>query len=165
MTQASTFQTATGEALAGGCACGAVRYRPTSAPMIVHCCHCKDCQRQTGSAFVINAIIETDRIEVRAGEPAPHRMPTDSGGVHDIYRCKACGTAVWSDYGGRPKLRFVRVGTLDEPAALPPDVHIFTRSKLPWVGLPADAQTYEVYYDLPRVWSQASLARRNALGL
>ena len=149
-------------ALQGGCACGKVRYRLKSAPMIVHCCHCKDCQRQTGTAFVINALIETDRLDVE-GETAPDRMPTDSGGVHDIYRCVSCGTALWSDYGGRPWMRFVRVGTLDEPAEAPPDVHIFTRSKLPWVGLPPDAKTYEVFYgDWAEVWPPEAMARRKA---
>jgi len=147
----------------GGCACGTVRYRLASAPMIVHCCHCKDCQRQTGSAFVINALIETDRIEVASGAPEPTRMPTDSGRVHDVYRCPECRTALWSDYGGRPALRFVRVGTLDDPAALPPDVHIYTRSKLPWVGLPEGARTFEVYYDMPKEWTPEALARRRAI--
>ena len=110
--------------LEGGCACGAVRYRLGSAPMFVHCCHCRDCQRQTGSAFVLNALIETDRISLLSGDPAALAVPTDSGRPHEIYRCPACQTALWSDYGGRPALRFVRVGTLDQPAALPPDVHI-----------------------------------------
>jgi hypothetical protein len=146
----------------GGCACGAVRYRLTSRPMFVNCCHCKDCQRQNSSAFAINALIETDRIEMLSGEPKPIRMPTDSGGVHDIYRCPSCQTALWSDYGGRPAVRFVRVGTLDEPAALPPDAHIFTRSKLPWVELPKSAKVYEVYYDTGRLWPAESLARRKA---
>ena len=119
------------DTLDGGCACGAVRYRLGSAPMIVHCCHCCDCQRQTGSAFVINALIETDRIRLLSGAPVPMAVPTDSGRPHDIHRCPACQTALWSDYGRRPALRFVRVGTLDTAAALSPDVHIFTRSKLP----------------------------------
>jgi hypothetical protein len=147
----------------GGCACGAVRYALKSRPMITHCCHCKDCQRQTGSAFVINALIETDRIEVEKGEIAPSRMPTDSGRVHDVYRCTGCGTALWSDYGGRPYLRFVRVGTLDAPEEVPPDVHIFTRSKLPWVGLPADAHAHEIFYaKMEDEWSAEALARRKA---
>ena len=130
--------------------------------MIVHCCHCRDCQRQTGSAFVINALIETDRIEVE-GETVAVRMPTDSGRVHEVYRCPACATAMWSDYGGRPALRFVRVGTLDEPEALPPDVHIFTRSKQPWVGLPEQARAFEVYYDMSREWTPEALARRRTI--
>src|SRR5215467_1250915 len=149
--------------LEGGCSCGAVRYRLTSAPMIVHCCHCLDCQRQTGSAFVINALIETDRIETLSGAPEPVSMPTDSGRPHDIYRCPTCRTAVWSDYGGRPAIRFVRVGTLDRPSALAPDVHIFTRSKQPWVGLPPDVPAVEVYYDMQKIWSPESLARREAI--
>lgn len=147
----------------GGCSCGAVRYRLTSEPMFVHCCHCLDCQRQTGSAFVLNALIETDRIERISGEPIPIAMPTDSGRPHDVYRCPNCLTAVWSDYGRRPNLRFVRVGTLDDPKLLPPDVHIFVRSKQAWVGLPADVPAVEVYYEMENLWPAESLARRKAI--
>jgi hypothetical protein len=111
-----------------------------SEPMFVHCCHCRDCQRQTGSAFVLNALIETDRISVLSGHPEAVAVPTESGHPHDIHRCPDCRIALWSDYGRRPKLRFVRVGTLDDPTLLPPDVHIFTRSKLPWVRLPTAFQ-------------------------
>jgi hypothetical protein len=131
--------------------------------MFVHCCHCLDCQRQTGSAFVINALIETDRIAQLSGEPIPIAMPTDSGRPHDVYRCPKCLTAVWSDYGGRPSLRFVRVGTLDDPALLTPDVHIFVRSKQPWVGLPAGVPAADIYYDMEKLWPAESLARRKAL--
>ncbi len=147
----------------GGCACGEVRYRLKTGPMFVHCCHCHDCQRQTGGAFAINALIESDRIELLSGEPRPIRMPTDSGGVHDIYRCPTCQTALWSDYGGRPQMRFVRASTLDDPEAMSPDVHIFTRSKLSWVGLPADVPAFDIYYDTKTLWPTASLARREAL--
>ena len=149
--------------LEGGCACGAIRYRLKTQPMFVHCCHCRDCQRQTGSAFVLNALIETDRIEILSGEPEPVSMPTDSVQPHDIYRCPACHIALWSDYGRRPALRFVRVGTLDDASALPPDVHIFTRSKLPWVGLPKEVPAFEIYYDLKALWPLASQARRRAI--
>lgn len=147
----------------GGCACGAVRYRLLSAPMFVNCCHCRDCQRQTGSAFVINALIETDRIELLAGRPEPVPVPTDSGRPHDIHRCAVCRTALWSDYGRRPALRFVRVGTLDDPSTLTPDAHIFTRSKLPWVVLPEAVPAVEEYYDMPNLWPAESLARRRAI--
>lgn len=149
--------------LEGGCACRAVRYRLLSAPMIVHCCHCRDCQRQTGSAFVINALIETERIALLGAVPEPAPVPTDSGRPHDIHRCPRCRVAVWSDYGRRPTLRFVRVGTLDEPAALPPDVHIYTRSRLPWVTLPPDRPAYSAYYELAAVWPPEALARRRAI--
>ena len=149
--------------LAGGCACGAVRFRLRRRPMFVHCCHCRDCQRQTGSAFVLNAIVETDVLEATGRTPVPSRTPTDSGRPHDIHRCPDCGTAVWSDYGGRVDVRFVRVGTLDTPDALPPDVHIFTRSKLPWVVLPAGVPAFEIYYDRRSLWPEASLTRWSAL--
>jgi hypothetical protein len=149
--------------LEGQCACGMVRYRLNSRPMFVHCCHCHDCQRQTGSVFGLNALIETDRIALLSGEPEPVCVPTDSGRPHDIYRCPMCQTALWSDYGRRPALRFVRVGTLDEPSALPPDVHIFIRSKLPWVELPCDVPAFEIYYDMKTLWPAESLARRRAI--
>ncbi len=149
--------------VAGGCACGVVRYRLGSAPMFVHCCHCRDCQRQTGSAFVINALIEADRVELQSGDPQPFAMPTDSGRPHQVYRCPTCGTAVWSEYGGLKVLRFVRVGTLDDPTALVPDVHIYVRSKLPWVTLPADLPAFEAYYDSKKLWPAKSLERRRAI--
>ncbi|HWG04760.1 MAG TPA: GFA family protein [Beijerinckiaceae bacterium] len=150
-------------ALEGGCFCGRVRYRLGSAPMFVHCCHCRDCQRQTGSAFVLNALIETERMDLLRGSPAGAPVPTDSGKPHHIYRCSDCGSALWSEYGGRSNLRFIRVGTLDEPTALTPDVHIYTRSKLPWVSLPVGVPAFEAYYDSRALWPAESLERRRAL--
>lgn len=156
----------------GACSCGRVKYQLTSAPMFVHCCHCNDCQRQTGSAFVLNALIESDRVLILQGETRSFPQPTDSGRPHVIHRCPDCGTALWSNYGGREELRFVRVGTLNDPRALPPDVHIYTRSKQPWFKLPTDcvgattgapAQVFEAYYDSAKLWPQESLARRRAL--
>ena len=149
--------------LAGHCACGSVRYRMKTGPMFVHCCHCLDCQRQTGSAFVLNALIEADRVELLAGEPVRFEMPTDSGQPHGIYRCRACGTALWSEYGGRSAIRFVRVGTLERPSALAPDVHIYTRSKQPWLKLPEGVPSFEAYYDSKVVWPAESLVRRRAV--
>jgi hypothetical protein len=151
------------EEFEGGCACGAVRYRIRSAPMFVHCCHCKDCQRQTGSAFVINALIEAGRVDVMSGEVRPSPMPTDSGRPHNTFRCTACGTALWSEYGGLTALRFVRAGTLDDPSRIQPDVHIYTRSKLPWVALPAGVPAFEAYYDSKKLWPAESLERRRAV--
>ncbi len=130
--------------------------------MFVNCCHCRDCQRQTGSAFVINAIIEADRVLVSGEEPVAVQVPTESGRPHLINRCRTCQVALWSIYGGRHPIRFVRVGTLDDPTALRPDAHIFTRSKLPWVILPPDVPSFDIYYEAAKQWPADSLARRKA---
>jgi hypothetical protein len=148
----------------GGCSCGAVRYRLAGAPMFVHCCHCTSCQTETGSAFVLNALIESDRVDTIAGAPEPVMTPSESGRGQQIWRCPNCRVALWSNYGGAADLlRFVRIGTLDDPGALPPDVHIYTRSKLSWLRLPEDARAFEAYYDSKSLWPAASLERRKAL--
>jgi hypothetical protein len=149
--------------LEGGCSCGRVRYRLTSEPLITHCCHCLNCQRQSGSAFAINILIEADRVEILAGEPQRVDAPRDDGSAQRIFRCPACQVAVYSEYS-RPDVRFVRAGTLDDPSRAAPDVHIFTRSKRDWIALPDSVPAYDVYYDPTVVWSSASRARIAALG-
>ena len=146
----------------GGCACGEVRYRLASEPLFTHCCHCLNCQRQTGSAFVINLLIEADRMELLAGEPQPVDVPRDDGTPQRIFRCPACQVAVYSEYGG-PVVRFVRGGTLDDPSGVEPDVHIYTRSKLSWVELPESVPAFEIFYDLKALWPAASLERLDAV--
>ena len=146
----------------GGCACGSVRYRLTSEPLFVHCCHCLNCQRQTGSAFVVNVLIETDRVESLQGEPVAVDVPRDDGSSQRIWRCPACQVAVYSQYTS-PKVRFVRAGTLDEPRGIAPDVHIFTRSKVEWVTLPGSVPAFPVYYDTDELWPKESLERLAAL--
>jgi hypothetical protein len=146
----------------GGCSCGAVRYRLTSAPLFVHCCHCLNCQRQTGSAFVINLLIETDRVELLAGEPQPVDVPRDDGSMQRIYRCPTCEVAVYSQYT-YPEVRFVRAGTLDDPRGITPDVHIFTNSKVDWVVLPESVPAFEIFYDMDEQWPAASLERVDAI--
>jgi hypothetical protein len=141
----------------GGCACGAVRYRLTSEPLFVHCCHCLNCQRQTGSAFVINILIETDRVELLAGEPQRVDVPRGTK-KQKIWRCPSCQTAVYSQYTS-PRVRFVRAGTLDDPSAVAPDVHIYTRSKLSWVTLPDDVPAFTTFYDVKKLWPAVSLKR------
>jgi hypothetical protein len=141
----------------GGCACGAVRYRLTSEPLFIHCCHCTQCQRQTGSAFVVNLLIERDRVDV-TGEPVAVDVERDSGGTQTVYRCPKCQVAVFSEYTS-PRVWFVRGGTLDDARSIKPDVHIFTRSKVDWVTLPVDTPAVEVFYDLQELWPRASLER------
>ena len=152
----------------GGCACGYVRYRMESQPLIVHCCHCSWCQRQNGSAFAVNALIEADRVRLLQGDVVDIEVPSPSGAKQRISRCPHCQVAVWSYYlvlfGGIGELvRFIRVGTLDDPGRLPPDVHIYTASKQPWVVLPPDALGVDEYYVTEEVWSGESLERRAAL--
>ena len=147
--------------LEGGCSCGAVRYRLLSEPMFVHCCHCLNCQRQTGSAFVINLLIEAGRVEVVAGDPHAVDVPRDDGSNQRIFRCPACQVAVYSEYT-RPEVRFVRGGTLDDPSQVSPGVHIFTRSKLPWVVLPDSVPAFEVYYDTKALWPPVRYDRLRA---
>jgi hypothetical protein len=147
--------------LEGGCSCGEVRYRLTSEPLITHCCHCLNCQQQTGSAFVVNLLIEESRLDLLAGEPRPVDVPREAGKMQRIYRCPSCQVAVYSEYGG-PALKFVRGGTLDGGARLEPDVHIYTRSKISWVRLPESVPAFDAFYDLPAVWPTASLERLEA---
>jgi hypothetical protein len=150
--------------LEGGCDCRHVRYRLESAPLVVHCCHCRWCQRETGASFALNAMIEAERVTLVAGEPQPVDTPSASGKGQKIFRCPKCHVAVWSNYsGGGAAVRFVRVGTLDDPDALPPDLHIFTVSKQPWVVLPEGARVFAEYYDAKNEWRPDSLARRDAL--
>jgi hypothetical protein len=146
----------------GGCTCGAVRYRLTADPLFVHCCHCLNCQRQTGSAFVINVLIETNCVELLASDPQLVSVPRSRGQTQEIWRCPTCQIALYSQYT-TPQIRFVRAGTLDDPSSVVPDVHIFTRSKLPWVTLPDSVPAFDVYYDMEKLWPAASLERIAAL--
>ncbi len=145
----------------GGCDCKAVRYRMSTKPMFVHCCHCTWCQRETGSAFVLNALIETGRVDVIAGKPEIIHTPSQSGRGQQIARCPGCMIALWSTYSF-PTVKFVRVGTLDNPNLCPPDVHIFTESQQTWLKLPPGALSFPEYYDSSRYWPPESLSRRAA---
>ena len=150
----------------GGCACGHVRYRMASGPLIVHCCHCHNCQRQTGAAFAVNALIEADRVEVIEGDVTEIMVPTPSGEGQQIARCPKCQVAVWSNYhmGGLfERIRFMRVGTLDHPDTMPPDVHIFTLWKQKWVVFPPKDYVVDEFYDVSKTYSKESLKRRDIL--
>jgi hypothetical protein len=150
--------------LDGGCDCGSVRYRVSAPPLIVHCCHCRWCQRESGAAFALNAMIEASLVSDLAESPELVDTPSESGGGQKIARCPRCRIAVWSNYpGAGPLLRFVRVGTLDTPDVMPPDIHIYTSSKQPWVVIPDGTPAVPEYYDREVYWSAESLARRSAL--
>ncbi|HNR23030.1 MAG TPA: GFA family protein [Steroidobacteraceae bacterium] len=149
--------------LEGGCGCRAIRYRIEVAPLFVHCCHCRWCQRETGSAFALNAMVEADRVTLLAGTPLLVETPSLSGKGQRIARCPACQVALWSHYAGAgPAISFVRVGTLDEPDRVPPDIHIYTSTKQPWVVIPEGALAVTEFYDPRQTWPAASLARFKA---
>jgi hypothetical protein len=145
--------------LAGGCACGSIRYKLTAPPLIVHACHCRDCQRITGSAFVINIWIERKFVEANQA-PKSFRLTAGTGKPHDVFFCETCGTYLWSFYHAAPgDALFVRAGTLDQPEQVKPNVHIFTRSKLPWFLLPRDTPAFETFYKIDDIWTAASKER------
>jgi len=153
-----------GSQCSGGCACRTVRYRLSPPPLIVHCCHCRWCQRESGAAFALNALIETDRLQLQSGQIELVSTPSASGKGQRIARCPICRVALWSHYFGfGERVSFVRVGTLDEPDRFPPDVHIYTESKQPWVSLPSGARAFSQYYKSAEVWSAPSLERRAIL--
>ena len=144
----------------GGCTCGQVRYRMSGSPLFVHCCHCRWCQRESGSAFAHNALIEADRVALLRGQVAVIATPSASGRGQRISRCPRCRIALWSNYfGAGDAIHFVRVGTLDEPDRLPPDIHIFTASKQPWVTLAPGIPAVKEFYRPAEHWPKASLER------
>ncbi len=144
----------------GGCACGQVRYALVRAPLFVHCCHCSWCQRETGSAFAMNAIIESASVKVLSASPKLTKIPSASGRGQIIARCPSCLTAVWSHYSGAGKaVSFVSAGTLDDPSLAPPDIHIFTSTKQDWVVVPDGVPAMTGYYDRAHHWPARSLAR------
>jgi hypothetical protein len=146
--------------LEGDCTCRAVRYRMISEPLFVHCCHCRWCQRETGASFALNALIEPDRVILLQGEIVIVNTPSNSGKGQKVARCAKCWIALWSNYAGAGEsVRFVRVGTLDGPEHLPPDIHIYTASKQPWVVLPSGTPAVAEYYDRAQHWSKESLER------
>ena len=148
------------KALEGGCTCRSLRYRMTAPPLFVHCCHCTWCQRETGSAFVLNALIEAHRVELLDGQPEVIDTPSESGKGQKIHRCPICKIAVWSNYAGAgDAIHFLRVGTLDEPGLIPPDIHIFTSTKLPWVILPADVPAMREFCGFKDHWPTSSIER------
>jgi len=159
--------TENGNTFEGGCTCGAVRYRMETKPLFVHCCHCHWCQRETGASYALNAMIEADRVTILQGEPDAVLTPSNSGKGQKIWRCPDCCVALWSNYSGAgDRVHFVRVGTLDEAYRLPPDIHIFTTSKQPWLGIPQGHLAVEEYYDREKYWPEESLVRRKQyLGL
>jgi hypothetical protein len=145
--------------LSGGCVCGATRYRLTSAPLFAHACHCSDCRRQSGAPFIVNAMIEADRIVVAKGQPEPTPAPSSTKSAHHVFRCPDCRAPLWSRYGVKAPMRYLRTASLDEPDAVPPRAHIFVRSKAAWLTLNDGLPQFKTWYDRRKIWPAESLAR------
>ena len=147
----------------GGCDCGAVRFRLEAEPIVVNCCHCRACQRQSGSAFAINVIVETDQVTILSGDPIRFAHETGSGAGQSNLRCDACGTSLASVYHAAGEtLRFLRGGAFDDSTAVVPDVHIFTAEKVDWVAIPEGMRSYEGFYpgrDIPAIMGEGNAAR------
>ena len=160
----TTQQHKTDEVFEGGCGCRVVRYRMTSRPLFVNCCHCRWCQRESGASFALNAMIEADRLELLEGTPEIVDTPSNSGQGQKFSRCPQCRLALWSNYAGAgDAVCFVRVGTLDNPDCMPPDIHIFTTSKQPRITLPCGKPSVPEFYDRNDYWPRESLERRKAM--
>ena len=158
------MKTANKEMMSGGCDCGYVRYEVMKKPLYVHCCHCTWCQRESGAAFALNALVESSEVKLSSHKPVLIDTPSPSGRGQIIARCPQCQVALWSHYGGLGKLMsFIKVGTLDDANQMPPDIHIYTSTKQAWLKLPNDALVYEGYYDRKALWSDENLARFDAL--
>jgi hypothetical protein len=112
----------------------------------------------------LNAVIESARVERLAGEPEIVVTPSESGRGQKIARCPSCRVAVWSHYAqAGDAVSFIRVGSLDQPDRLPPDVHIYTASKQPWVVIPPGARAVEAFYKPAEVWTEEARSRMRAL--
>ena len=148
------------ESIEGHCTCGRVRYRMNKAPMFVHCCHCRWCQRETGTAFALNGLVEAREVTLLKGQVEIVDTPSNSGKGQRIARCPDCRVALWSNYaGGGDRIHFIRIGTLDHPDAFPPDVHIYTSTKQPWVNLDGGAPAVAEYYRRSEYWPAESVER------
>lgn len=147
----------------GHCPCGAITYHLSQRPLFTHACHCTWCQRESGAAFALNAIIESEFLYVE-GVVEQTNTPSASGKGQIILRCPTCKVALYSHYAGAGRLMaFVRVGTLTAPTECPPDIHIFTSTKQPWLRLDDKIPAVSEFYDRKACWPQSSLDRRALL--
>lgn len=143
----------------GRCGCGAVTFSVPDDPLIVHCCHCTYCQRESGSSFGLNFLIEADRVVWR-GTPEETLTDSISGKGQRIFRCPTCKIALSSHYPGfGPGVHFLRTGTFDEVDGIAPDVHFFTSTKQEWVNLDGGAPVYEDMYKTREIWSAEKWGR------
>jgi hypothetical protein len=127
----------------GRCNCGAVRYTLASSPLTVAACHCTQCRRQSGAAYSVNLIVRASAMEVVGDLASWEDSDTESGAPLSREHCGKCGSPIRSVPSASPKLIAVKSGTLDDPSAFAPAMHIWVQSKLPWVTIPDGIPTFQ----------------------
>jgi len=126
----------------GGCRCEACRYSFDSAPFVAYTCHCRDCQKLTGSAFLTCLHIAAEALELTAGESVVDERPTDSGNLVRTHFCLRCGGSLYARNSARPRMITLHVGSMDHPEQIEVRNHIWIKRKLPWIIIPAGHRTF-----------------------
>ena len=148
------------QSLTGGCICGQVKYQIIDKPLFTQACHCKDCKVLTGSSYVVNSSILENTLIVE-GEVSSTELKAGSGASYKTYFCTKCGNYVYADYDSAVGRLTVRTKTLDNSEKFPPQVHIFTKDKDPWLNLSEDVICFKEMYDQKKTWPEDSLNRYN----
>ncbi|MGD1879605.1 MAG: GFA family protein [Kiloniellaceae bacterium] len=130
------------EARTGGCQCGAVRYVIRAEPREVYVCHCTECRRQSASAFGISVIVDSAALVLTDGAPKVWTRAATLQGSMACFFCPDCGTRLWHGDPAKDDCVSVKGGSLDSPPDLRGARHIWVKSKLPGVAIPADAETF-----------------------
>ncbi len=144
---------------AGGCQCGAVRYRIQAEPSTIYICHCRDCQKQSSSAFGMSLTVPTDSVKIIKGTMKEWRRAADSGAEVFCRFCADCGTRLFHGKDSRPEFINVKPGTLDDPDWLTPVAEVWTKRRQPWLCLAGDMLSFDAQPDDPLALFDAWKAR------
>lgn len=148
----------------GTCVCGASSFELEQEPLFTQACHCRHCQRATGSAFMLSLVMEQVNLKLLRGQLKTYDFCGGSGQHYDLNTCADCGTALWANRRGQTRgLAYIRAGTLNDLDGIKPQAHIYTQSKLSWLQLPTDIPAFEGLYRMEQLWPPASIARFKVL--
>ncbi len=128
-----------GQKLSGGCACGAVRYETDAEPVVMLNCHCRDCQKASGSAYAAIMVVSKSAVQV-TGEPRYHKVVGSGGKAVERGFCPTCGSQVLAKLERMPDVLGLQAGSLDDPSRYAPAMDIFTDSAQPWDHMQAGTQ-------------------------
>jgi hypothetical protein len=129
----------------GGCLCGRVRYQSAGEPLFSLLCHCRDCQHQSGSAFIAAMRVPVAGFLLTKGEPKLHVRASDAGNDVTLAFCDECGCPLYIRVSSRPDIVGLRVGSLDDPGEFQPEADIFVKSAQPWDHMNPDLPKYQTY--------------------